>query len=98
MPRELHRIDTLIGSTARLQGDMEFAGGLHVDGRIAGEVSAEPSSDSTLSVSEHGRIDGAVEVAQCYPRRNGQRAHPRSRPRGAGAEARVSGRCLLRRH
>jgi cytoskeletal protein CcmA (bactofilin family) len=62
MPRDLHQIDTLIGSTARLQGDMAFAGGLHVDGHIAGNVSAQPSSDSTLSVSEHGRIDGAVEV------------------------------------
>jgi cytoskeletal protein CcmA (bactofilin family) len=41
---------------------MAFAGGLHVDGHIAGNVSAQLSSDSTLSVSEHGCIDGAVEV------------------------------------
>ena len=33
MRRDLHQIDTLIGSAARLQGDMAFAGGLHVDGR-----------------------------------------------------------------
>lgn len=62
MRRDLHKIDTLIGTAARLQGDIVFAGGLHVDGHIAGNVSADPSSDSTLSVSEHGRIDGAVEV------------------------------------
>lgn len=62
MRRDLHKIDTLIGTAARLQGDIVFAGGLHVDGQIAGNVSADPSSDSTLSVSEHGRIDGAVEV------------------------------------
>ena len=62
MRRDLHQIDTLIGSAARLQGDMAFAGGLHVDGHIAGNVSAQLSSDSTLSVSEHGCIDGAVEV------------------------------------
>jgi cytoskeletal protein CcmA (bactofilin family) len=62
MRRDLHKIDTLIGTAARLQGDIVFAGGLHVDGHIVGNVSADPSSDSTLSVSEHGRIDGAVEV------------------------------------
>jgi cytoskeletal protein CcmA (bactofilin family) len=63
MPRSLHKIDTLIGPAARVSGDVEFAGGLHVDGRIAGDVRAAASSDSTLSVSEHGVIEGAVEVA-----------------------------------
>jgi cytoskeletal protein CcmA (bactofilin family) len=63
MPRNLHKIDTLIGPAARVLGDVEFAGGLHVDGRIAGAVRAPPSSDSTLSVSEHGVIEGAVDVA-----------------------------------
>jgi len=34
------RIDTLIGRTTRIQGDVEFRGGLHVDGRVAGSVRA----------------------------------------------------------
>jgi len=63
MPRKDHIIDTLIGRTAHLKGDLEFCGGLHVDGRISGDVRAEPGSDSTLSVSEEGRIEGAVNVA-----------------------------------
>jgi cytoskeletal protein CcmA (bactofilin family) len=58
-----HRIDTLIGPTASVAGGVEFSGGLHLDGRIAGDVRASTSSDSTLSVSEHGVIEGAVEVA-----------------------------------
>ena len=62
MPRKDHRIDTLIGRTAHLQGDLEFCGGLHVDGRVSGDVRAEPGSDSTLSVSAGGCIEGAVEV------------------------------------
>ncbi|MGB8327975.1 MAG: polymer-forming cytoskeletal protein [Steroidobacteraceae bacterium] len=56
------RIDTLLGKTARIQGDLLFAGGLHLDGRIEGSARAEPGSESTLSVSESGQIDGSVEV------------------------------------
>jgi cytoskeletal protein CcmA (bactofilin family) len=60
-PRQ-ERIDTLIGKTARLQGDLQFAGGLHLDGRIVGNVTAQPGTRSSLSVSESGTIEGAVEV------------------------------------
>jgi cytoskeletal protein CcmA (bactofilin family) len=63
MRPNMHKIDTLIGPTARVAGGVEFAGGLHVDGQIAGDVRALGSSDSTLSVSEQGVIEGAVEVA-----------------------------------
>jgi cytoskeletal protein CcmA (bactofilin family) len=56
------RIDTLIGSSARVAGDLEFAGGLHLDGRIAGNVRAARAADSTLSISESGCIEGTVTV------------------------------------
>ncbi len=56
------RIDTLIGKAARVHGDLEFAGGLHLDGSIAGNVRAEPSEDSSLSISETGSIEGNVEA------------------------------------
>lgn len=62
MPRNAHKIDTLIGPAARVLGGVEFAGGLHLDGRISGDVRADPSSDSTLSVSGTGVIEGAVTV------------------------------------
>jgi len=55
-------IDTLIGKTSRVEGDVEFAGGLHLDGSVAGNVRAKGGPDSTLSVSEHGSIEGSVEV------------------------------------
>jgi cytoskeletal protein CcmA (bactofilin family) len=57
------RIDTLIGPGSRVNGDLEFAGGLHLDGRIAGNVRADPGQSSSLSVSETGSIDGNVEAA-----------------------------------
>ncbi|HWG76557.1 MAG TPA: polymer-forming cytoskeletal protein [Steroidobacteraceae bacterium] len=56
------RIDTLIGRNAAIQGDIEFAGGLHVDGRVAGSVRA--ATDGSLSVSEFGVIDGSVAASQ----------------------------------
>jgi cytoskeletal protein CcmA (bactofilin family) len=56
------KIDTLIGRSARVQGDVEFSGGLHLDGHVFGNVRADSNSGSTLSVSEHGAIEGAVEV------------------------------------
>lgn len=64
--RDSHpRIDTLIGRETRVAGDLEFQGGLHLDGRIAGDVRAlhtAAARPATLSVSETGVIDGAVEV------------------------------------
>ena len=60
--KQTARIETLIGETVRLQGDLDFSGGLHLDGRIAGNVRAPDASGSTLSVSEAGAIEGAVEV------------------------------------
>ena len=57
------RIDTLIGRSARIQGDIEFAGGLHVDGCVTGNVRVVPGGTASLSVSEHGVIEGSVEAA-----------------------------------
>ncbi|HWZ63123.1 MAG TPA: polymer-forming cytoskeletal protein [Steroidobacteraceae bacterium] len=56
------RIDTLIGKGVRVQGDIDFLGGMHLDGAIAGNVRSDPAPDSTLSVSESGSIDGSVDV------------------------------------
>jgi cytoskeletal protein CcmA (bactofilin family) len=56
------RIDTLIGKASRVNGDLVFAGGLHLDGSIAGNVRAEPVEGSSLSISETGSIEGNVEA------------------------------------
>lgn len=54
------KIDTLIGAETRINGDVEFAGGLHLDGYINGSVKGRPSADTFLSVSESGCIEGSV--------------------------------------
>ena len=56
------RIDTVIGAQTRLEGDISFSGGLHVDGVINGNIFAESGSESVLTVSERGRIEGDVRV------------------------------------
>jgi len=56
------KIDTLIGQSSELHGDVIFSGGLHVDGVIKGNIVAEPDSGSILSVSERGFIEGDVRV------------------------------------
>lgn len=56
------KIDTLIGQNSEVHGDVVFSGGLHVDGVIKGNVSAEADSSSVLSVSERGMIEGEVRV------------------------------------
>jgi len=55
-------IDTLIDKTVRVHGDVEFVGGLHLDGSIAGNVRSDQAPNSTLSISETGSIEGTVEV------------------------------------
>ena len=56
------RIDTLIGQGTEINGDLVFSGGLHVDGKITGNVMAEDGSDALLILSEFGSIEGEVKV------------------------------------
>lgn len=56
------RIDTLIGQGSEINGDLIFSGGLHVDGKIVGNVIAEEGSTAILILSEFGRIEGEVKV------------------------------------
>lgn len=62
--KQAARIDTLIGRTASVQGDIEFSGGLHIDGRVTGNVRVAPGGTAALSISEHGVIEGSVEAPQ----------------------------------
>lgn len=59
-----NRIDTLVGVETVIDGDVDFSGGLRVDGCINGNVNATGSKPGMLVLSEHGRIEGAINVAQ----------------------------------
>ena len=55
------KVDTIVGQQTQIEGDVRFSGGLHVDGRIRGNVIAEDGSASVLTISEHGSIEGDVQ-------------------------------------
>src|SRR5439155_25858204 len=58
-----NRIDSLIGATTRIEGNVVFSGGLRVDGMVRGNVSALNDQPGTLVVSSDARIDGEVQAA-----------------------------------
>jgi cytoskeletal protein CcmA (bactofilin family) len=58
-----NRIDSLIGATTRIEGNVIFTGGLRVDGMVRGNVSSVAEQPGTLVVSADARIDGEVQAA-----------------------------------
>jgi cytoskeletal protein CcmA (bactofilin family) len=59
-PNKSANIETLIGAKTRINGDVEFSGGLHLDGYINGNVTGVLGAGGVLSVSEQGCIEGSV--------------------------------------
>lgn len=59
---KVSKIETLIGNTTVIRGDLIFSSGLHIDGKIIGNVIAEDGSNSQLILSDHGSIEGEVRV------------------------------------
>ena len=59
--RRTARIDSLIGQNTEIKGDVIFTGGLHIDGKVSGNVIAEDAG-SLLTLSDQGIIEGEVRV------------------------------------
>jgi len=58
------RIETLIAAGTRIEGNVYVTGGLHLEGTIIGNVTADPNARSVLSISPKGVVEGTVEVAR----------------------------------
>ncbi|MEM6406131.1 MAG: polymer-forming cytoskeletal protein [Pseudomonadota bacterium] len=56
------KVATVIGQGTEIKGDIVFRGGLHLDGRILGNVQGEPDSGSSVTVSDQGYIEGDIRV------------------------------------
>ena len=56
------KVSTVIGRGTVIRGDLEFEGGLHLDGWIIGNVSGIEGGGSAITVSEQGAIEGDVRV------------------------------------
>jgi cytoskeletal protein CcmA (bactofilin family) len=52
----------MIGSNSKVDGDLEFDGGCHIDGTVRGCVSADSAGVSELSIAEDGTVEGGVSV------------------------------------
>ena len=58
------KIDTLVGQGVEVRGDINFQGGLHLDGIIVGNVCTADNAEGTvLVISDQGRVEGDVYVA-----------------------------------
>lgn len=57
-----HNYDTLISSKTEIVGDIEFSGGLHIDGKIKGCVVASESNNAVVRISDHGIVEGEVRA------------------------------------
>ena len=60
--RDGFAIDTLIGPDVVVRGDLEFSGGLYVEGRIVGKVQAAAGKPASLILSENGAIEGEIHA------------------------------------
>jgi cytoskeletal protein CcmA (bactofilin family) len=56
------RIDTLIGAGTRLEGNLIATGGVHLEGRIHGNVLCPGGGAAVLSIAAKGLVEGEVEV------------------------------------
>ena len=57
------RIDSLIGAGTVVTGDVQFTGGLRIDGQVKGNVIASNDEPGTLVISEQARVDGEIRVS-----------------------------------
>jgi cytoskeletal protein CcmA (bactofilin family) len=57
------RIDSLIGAGMVVNGDVNFNGGLRIDGQVNGNVVASNGEPSTLVISEQAKVTGEIRVS-----------------------------------
>jgi cytoskeletal protein CcmA (bactofilin family) len=58
-----NRIDSLIGESTTVEGNVIFTGGLRIDGRVKGSVLTSDDQPSTLVLSERARVEGEIRVS-----------------------------------
>lgn len=55
-------VDTLIGPQVVLRGDVQFAGGLYLEGQLIGRALAEAGAEATVTVAARGRVEGELRA------------------------------------
>jgi len=59
---ESAKIESLVGANLSLVGDVSFANGLRIDGRIDGNITGDSDEKNLLILSDKGAIVGRVQV------------------------------------
>lgn len=55
-------VETLIGPRVVIRGDVQFSGGLYVEGKVIGKIIADEGSAAVLTISEQGLIEGEIHA------------------------------------
>lgn len=61
--KRANRVDTLVGGDTVIHGDIEFSGGLHIEGRVIGDIRAPADQSAVLVIAEGGAVDGQIAVS-----------------------------------
>ena len=56
------KVSTVIGQGTEITGNIIFSGGLHLDGKVIGNVTGEEGTSSVITVSDQGVIEGDLQV------------------------------------
>jgi cytoskeletal protein CcmA (bactofilin family) len=56
------QVDTLIGKGSVVRGDLQFSGGLYIEGRVIGKVTALDGEAAVVTVAESGVVEGELRA------------------------------------
>ncbi|WP_396587775.1 polymer-forming cytoskeletal protein [Bermanella sp. R86510] len=54
--------DTLISNNSEIKGNLHFSGGLHIDGKVSGNILADADSNAVVRISESGIVEGEIKA------------------------------------
>ncbi len=56
------RISSLVGHSTKISGDLDFSGGLLIDGKVIGKITAVDDDNAAITISENGYVQGEIQV------------------------------------
>lgn len=56
-------VQCLIGNGIEFNGDLNFSGGLHIDGHVIGSIESKLGESARMTLSNNGVIDGSVKTS-----------------------------------
>ncbi len=55
-------VDTLVAPQVVIRGELNFAGGLYLEGQLFGRATAEPGAAATITIAPRGRVEGELRA------------------------------------